>query len=96
MKVYVLIEADLPKGMDEEDFGSYAQDSVRACVGGYHPNDPVFQLDRKSVKGHYIQIAGQHDEQKLSDFQNLKSIKDGIRHVPNVSITTLSDEYYGE
>ena len=91
-KVYVLIEADLPRDMDEEDFASYAQDSVRACVGGYHPDDPVFQLDRKSVKGHYIQIRGQHEK---TDFQNLKGLRDSLTANKHVSIYAVSGEDYG-
>ena len=92
MKAYILIEADLPRHMDEDDLGAYVQDSTRACVGGYHPDDPVFQLDRKSVKGHYIQIAGQHEK---TDFQNLKRIRDAINSIDGVSIHPLSDDDYG-
>lgn len=92
-KVFVLIEADLPKHMDNEDFAVYAVDSIQACVGGYHPDDPVFSLDRKSVKGHVIQIEGQHEK---TDFQNLKSLKAGISSVGNISIIGLSpDKPYG-
>ncbi len=91
-KAYILIELDLPMHMDDEDIAAYVQDSTRACVGGYHPNDPVFSLDRKSVKGHYIQIAGAHER---TDFQNLKRIRDAINGVDVLSITAISDDDYG-
>jgi len=85
MKAYILVELDLPKHMDDEDIAVYVQDSTRACVGGYHPDDPVFQLDRKSVKAHYIQIEGDND------FQNLKRIRDAINGLDHCSIHPVCD-----
>ena len=93
MKAYVLVELEIPKHMDDEDMAVYVQDSTRACVGGYHPDDPVFQLDRKSVKGHYIQIRGAYER---TDFQNLKRIRDAINSIDDCSIHAVSgDDYVG-
>jgi len=92
MKAYILVELDLPKHMDDEDIAVYVQDSTRACVGGYHPDDPVFQLDRKSVKAHYIQIRGAHEH---TDFQNLKTLRDAINGLDHCSIHPVSDDDYG-
>jgi len=93
MKAYVLIECDIPRHMDGEDIAAYIQDSTRACVGGYHPNDPVFQLDRKSVKAHCIQIARQDDK---TDFQNLKWLRDRLTAGGNITIHNVSGDPYGE
>jgi hypothetical protein len=80
MKVFVLIEAELPTHMDDEDFAAYAKDSVQACVGGYHPNDPIFALDRKSVKAYIVK------EEKPNDIKTLKTL---IRADSSVSLIKL-------
>jgi hypothetical protein len=86
-KVFVLIEAELPTHMDDEDFACYVKDSVRACVGGYHPNDPVFVLDRKSVEAYTIK------EEKSNDLKTLKTL---IRADSSISLIKLGIGAYGE
>jgi hypothetical protein len=79
-KVFVLIEAELPTHMDAEDFAIYAKDSVQACVGGYHPNDPIFALDRKSVEAYVVKEEKSHA---------IKTLKTFIRAHNNVSLVKL-------
>jgi hypothetical protein len=49
-KAYFTIEVDLPDGVSASEFRAYAETEIRAGKGGLHPDDPLFNLERSSVK----------------------------------------------
>jgi hypothetical protein len=40
----------LPDGVSQEDMCRYIRESVQSWKGSYHPEDPLFSLNPKSVK----------------------------------------------
>lgn len=50
MKVRFIVEVELPHRVTLEEMRQYIEDEVKAGVGQLHPADPLFDLDRDSVK----------------------------------------------
>ena len=50
MKGKFKVTVDLPKGVTQVEMGEYIKQSIRTMAGSLHPDDPMFDLDRDSVK----------------------------------------------
>jgi hypothetical protein len=48
--IVFVLKARLPLGVGKRDFLEYAVGEIRGGVGGLRPEDPLFGLDRDSVK----------------------------------------------
>lgn len=44
------VEVEIPDGMDADDMAAYIEESVRTWSGSKDPQDPIYGLDRGSVK----------------------------------------------
>jgi hypothetical protein len=49
MKRSFIVTLDLPNGTTAGQMAGYIEDEIKANIGQYHPDDPIFQLDRSSV-----------------------------------------------
>jgi hypothetical protein len=49
-RVAFRVEFDLPPGATAAEAGEYIEGEVRAGCGGLDPRDPMFHLDRESVR----------------------------------------------
>jgi hypothetical protein len=56
MKMKVEVHADVPRGVSKEQWCQYVYESVVSCIGMYHPEEPLFDLDRKTVEVHTPRI----------------------------------------
>lgn len=50
MKVSYIVTLELPADVGIEEGAAYIRDEVRAGCGGRSPDDPLFHLNRDSVK----------------------------------------------
>ena len=50
MRVYFEVSLELPSGASRAEIREYILEQVMAGCGGLHPEDPIFHLDRKSVR----------------------------------------------
>ena len=50
MKYRFIVEVDLPFGVSPGEFRDYIETEIQANVGSRMPEEPIFHLDRKSVK----------------------------------------------
>lgn len=50
MKAKFTVTLDMPEGMSKGDMKQYIEDAVKSWAGCYPPNEPVFDLNRNSVK----------------------------------------------
>lgn len=50
MKQSVEVEANVPEGVTIGEWITYVRESVMTLKGAFHPSDPLFYLDRASVK----------------------------------------------
>lgn len=50
MKQRFVVEVDIPSGVSVQEMKDYIFGEVRAGIGGLPPEDPLFHLDRTSVK----------------------------------------------
>lgn len=72
MRYRFVVEVDVPSGVTPEEFREYIETEVQANVGRYPPEEPIFHLDRKSVKvfkGRKTTetLTGKHARQYLYD-----------------------------
>jgi hypothetical protein len=54
MKISVIVEADIPDGVSEAEWVYYVQQEVRCNVGCLDPHEPLFHLDRETVKAKIV------------------------------------------
>lgn len=47
--VRFILEAELPQGVDAEQFAEWAQEQLRGAPGQYPPSDPIFHLNREAL-----------------------------------------------
>lgn len=45
-----LVTMDLPRGATVADAKKYLEDEIKAACGGLNPMEPLFNLDRNSVR----------------------------------------------
>lgn len=50
MKAKFIVEIDIPRGMSVDQMRKYITTAVVCDCGGYAPEDPIYHLDRESVK----------------------------------------------
>lgn len=50
MKIEVKVSCELPPDVTDEEFLAYVEDAVQANIGMLHPSEPLFNLDRTTVK----------------------------------------------
>jgi hypothetical protein len=50
VKYRFVVEVDLPSGVSPGEFRDYIETEVQANVGCRMPEEPIFHLDRKSVR----------------------------------------------
>lgn len=55
--ISVIVTATLPPRVTAAAFKAYVENEVRAAVGGLPPNDPLFHLDRDTVKVRHLKVA---------------------------------------
>ena len=51
---------DVPEGANREDCLRYVMDAVESWKGGYHPKNPMFELDRSSISAQYVTTQKKH------------------------------------
>lgn len=49
---------EIPEGADRDDVLAYVVDAVETWKGSYHPEDPMFELDRGSISASYVKTKG--------------------------------------
>jgi len=50
MKIEVTVQIEVPMNVYIDDVKEYVRDAVKTHCGGLHPEDPMFNLNRDSVK----------------------------------------------
>lgn len=50
MRSQFQVSLEVPAGCSDKDVQGYIEDSVKTCNGLFSPEDPMFHLDRDSVK----------------------------------------------
>ena len=50
MKQTYVIEVEVPEGVTAKEMGSYIDDAVSYWKGCFHPDEPLFHLDPKTIK----------------------------------------------
>lgn len=55
-QISFVVTFDLPRNATAAEARGYVKDSVAACCGGLHPEEPMFELDRASVKVHRLPV----------------------------------------
>lgn len=48
--VTIVVTAKLPPSVTKQELRNYMLIEIASGVGGLHPDDPLFDLDRKSIK----------------------------------------------
>lgn len=48
-RIILRVEAIVPYGVSPLEFAHYAEGEIKAGIGGLHPDEGLFQLDRNSV-----------------------------------------------
>jgi hypothetical protein len=49
-RVYVLVSIELPPYAHEDEVAEYVLDATKSYAGGLHPDEPMFHIDRDSVR----------------------------------------------
>jgi hypothetical protein len=65
--VVVAVECDLPPGVTQAQFKQHVVDNVQAGCGCLHPDDPLFHLDRKTVRATIIPHSTEWLRRHFSD-----------------------------
>ena len=72
MRVTILVTAELPLAMTAKQFAIYVRDAVQISCGEYHPKEPIYNLERKSVTAIVADAQTVAKGGKLhDDFKNL-------------------------
>jgi len=54
MKMSFLVELEIPAGVSVEDACAYVKNAVATECGSFNPQNPLFHLDRRSVRAVYV------------------------------------------
>lgn len=57
MKARFLLEIDVPNGASLIELRDYITEEVKVGCGSRRPEDPIFNLDRDSVKLAFIEVV---------------------------------------